>query len=133
MNHKQVVQFSQILMRTDLEEILDALHNELPELLRVVQSPTIEPCNMEGVTALEGSNRVLRSEGALVRSSPLYYHHGRCGYYSRADTIISFSKHNCVDTIQRLILLEVQVLLEEIQYLSSRRRKENYVAKCSCS
>ena len=52
MNHERDEEFCRILDGMDLEEILNASPNESPELLGVVGSPTIEPCNAEGLATL---------------------------------------------------------------------------------
>ena len=107
MNHKQE-EFSRILEGTDVEEILhvDALTDASPELLGVVGYPTIELRNAEGLASLEGSNKVhvLHSDGGFCQEHSPLFHHGWCGYYSKADTI-SFGKYVRMSAIQGQTLI----------------------------
>ena len=70
MNHEESKELSQILERIDLEEILDASPDELPELLGVVGSPTIELRNRQRLAPWA----LLEESSVVQRYQPLFIH-----------------------------------------------------------
>ena len=70
MNHKQDKQFSRILEGTDLEEILDASPDELPELLGIISLPQSSYITQGGWQSWRGAS--IGFGGELLPGAPLF-------------------------------------------------------------